>query len=67
LLAALRAGLKAALACWRGGAPVAERKARCSWFGCDPEVLRGLVPRDPEAEEAERWYREHFHWGWPRQ
>jgi len=110
ILAALRTGWAAALACWREREPALmqrpeksdrataaeigvghrtvararkqtgavhtsptkrvgrDGKARkaCSWFDCDPEVLHGLVPRDPEAEDVERWYREHFRWGWPR-
>ncbi len=50
--------------------PQAARELKgMSWFDLDPEELRKALPRSPEQEEAaeaERWYRQHFRWGWPR-
>jgi hypothetical protein len=39
--------------------PVA-RKRKCSWFDCNPDTLHATLPRDPDEEEAEAWYRAHF-------
>jgi hypothetical protein len=53
--------LHAALGRWLAHAPPpVRRKGKCSWFGCDPDTLRTALPRDPDEEEAEAWYRAHF-------
>jgi hypothetical protein len=46
-----------ALARWFAQPPVA-RKGKCSWFDCNPGTLE--LPRDPDEDEAEAWYRAHF-------
>ncbi len=38
----------------------AERNSKRSWFGCDSDALRVALPRDPDEEDAEAWYRAHF-------
>jgi hypothetical protein len=40
--------------------PPASERRRTSWFDCDRDTLHAALPRDPEAEEAEAWYRAHF-------
>ena len=55
----------------REGCPAAARTSeRKCFFDCELDELRKVLPRSAEDEEsaadAERWYRQHFRWGWPR-
>lgn len=56
--------LHATLARWLAEAdrPVA-RKSKCSWFSCDPDGVRAVLPRDPDDEVAERRRRNTFRIG----
>lgn len=52
--------LHAALGRWLAQSDQPRAPKRTSWFDCDPDTVQAALPRDPDEEDAEAWYREHF-------
>jgi hypothetical protein len=63
MLRALRAVLGRWLVRLDDAPPSVVERKDCSWFGCDPEALHRLLPRDPEEQDAAEFYRTHFRRG----